>query len=176
MKKIMADSSDKKLFSKVWRLYEKSFPEEEKRSLNQHIKAIEDHRFHPCAYISEQEEVKAICFYWCFFEFIYLEHLAVDPNLRNRGIGSKIIKDLQLENRYIILEIEPPINKISKQRLAFYERNNFKRTGYAFRQLKYKPSNDDVCLELLCNRLMDKHLFEIFQNTIYQELQIYCDN
>ncbi len=167
--------NNKECFDKAWKLYEASFPEYERRSLNQHIQAIEDSRFHPYVYTSSSSELLAICFYWEFLDFIYLEHFAVHQNWRNKGIGAKIISTLTSNNKPIILEIEPPINQQQKQRLRFYERHHFTPTDYTFKQLRYNPQNQEVFLKLLCSTPMNDVLFEKFKSTIYKELQIYCE-
>ncbi len=175
MKKIRSDNSDKELFSKTWELYAKSFLEDEQRSLNKHIEAMKDNRFCPYIYTLNKSNLLAICFYWDFHDFKYLEHFSVNPNYRNKGIGSEIIRSFNDDKSPVVLEIEPPIDEISKQRLKFYERNNFKETGYIFKQLKYRKSNNDVLLELLCNKEMNPDFFQKFKRTIYDELAIYCD-
>ncbi len=162
-------------FNEVWELYTHSFPTDEQRTLNMHLKAIENNRFCPYVYTSEQSELLAICFYWEFTDFIYLEHFAVNPTFRNKGIGSEILNALTSQNKPIILEIEPPIDLQQKQRLKFYQRSNFTQTGYTFKQLKYQLNSNEVLLELLCNQPMNNNLFEKFQNTIYTELEVYCE-
>ncbi|PID94223.1 MAG: hypothetical protein CSA95_04080 [Bacteroidetes bacterium] len=175
MIKIKSNSRDERLFSMTWELYRKSFPVEEQRPLNKHLQAMCNSKFHPYIYTTEEADLLAICFYWDFHDFKYLEHFSVNPNYRNRGIGSEIIRSFNEDKYPVILEIEPPIDEISKQRLKFYERNNFKETGYIFKQLKYQKNNKDVLLELLCNKEMNGDFFQKFQHTIYHELAIYCD-
>lgn len=159
----------------AWELYTNSFPIEEQRPLSLHQKAINDTRFHPYVYVSDQDELLAICFYWQFPQFKYLEHFAVNPKYRNKGIGSKIIKNFAQDHQPVILEIEPPIDTISIQRLRFYKRNLFKETPHCFKQLKYQKIKEDVWLNLLCNQEMSTNLFQQFQDIIYQELTIYCE-
>ncbi len=175
MNKLKYSNNSSELSKQTWILYEKSFSEEEKRPFNMYLKAIEDNRFFPYIYTSKQKELLALCFYWDFINFKYLEYLAVNPKYRSKGIGSQIIKELVVSEQPVILEIEPPIDKISKKRLMFYENNNFKQTGYSFKQLKYKKNNNDIFLDLLCNKPMNNNLFELFKNTIYKELTIYCE-
>ncbi len=175
MNKFIYSIAERYLARQVWELYTTSFPIEEQRPYLQHKKAMLYSRFYPYVYTSGESELLAICFYWDFIDFKYLEHFAVNPNYRNRGIGSKIIKTLSQEEQPFILEIEPPVDVISKQRLRFYERCHFRQTNYTFQQLKYRKENDDVLLELLCNKNFDNNLFEKFKHTIYQELIRYCE-
>ncbi len=174
MKKQKHHPSNPKLFHEAWELYTHSFPTDEQRPLNLHLKAIEDNRFCPYVYTSEQEALLAICFYWNFSDFLYLEHFSIKPEFRNKGIGSKIISSLITDKQPIVIEIETPTDKQQKQRLKFYERNQFQQTDYTFKQLKYKADNRDVFLQLLCSTNMNNDFFEKFQTTIYNELQAYC--
>lgn len=66
---------------------------------------------------------------------VLLDYLGVKKNLRNGGIGSKILKLLQLKNMTIIVESEMPIsgdkkeeNDIRLRRIEFYKRNGFTPT------------------------------------------------
>ncbi len=175
MNKINYSDINSQLAKKAWEIYTTSFPMEEQRPYLQHKKAMSDSRFYPYVYISDQLELLAICFYWDFADFKYLEHFAVNPNYRNQGIGSKIIKTFSQEEQPIILEIDPPIDEVSKQRLCFYERCKFRQTNYTFQQLKYRKDSKNVLLKLLCNQELNNDLFEKFKLTIYQELTKYCE-
>ncbi len=174
MKLLLANRNDG-YFDDIWKLYTMSFPQNERRNLVTHLKAMKDKRFYPAIYLSEQSELLALCFYWKFPDFIYLEHLAVNPNYRNKGVGSKILRVLTSYNQPVVLEIDPPFDAISKQRLHFYQKNKFILTDYTFRQLKYQKRSDELFLNLLCSVKMDNRLFQDFKNTIYLELTKYCE-
>ncbi len=173
MNKLFCKNTNSDFYREVWELYESSFPQIERRTFSLHAKATEDERFFPSVYTSDASELLAICFYWDFPDFRYLEHLAVRPNIRSQGIGSQIIKELTTDRRTVILEIEPPIDKQSKQRLNFYERNNFIHTNYKFTQLKYRKNNAEIQLDLLCNKPMNEGLYIKFGQIINKELQKY---
>ncbi len=173
-KKIL-ENKHSKFFEQSWELYIKSFPKNERRTKKTHLKAMRDKRFFPIIYISPKSELLALCFYWKFSTFIYLEHLAVNSNCRSQGIGSKIIQEIIQEKLPVVLEIDPPFDAISKQRLHFYQKNKFILTDYTFRQLKYQKRSDELFLNLLCSVKMDNRLFQEFKNTIYLELTKYCE-
>lgn len=160
-------------FKQVWNLYESAFPDLEKRTLKKHTEALADKRFKPNVYLDEKDNVLGLCFGWEFSEFIYLEHLAVNPNFRNKGIGSEIITEFKQSIKPVILEIEPPSDEITTRRLMFYKRNNFIETEYTFKQLKYKRENKDLFLNLLCNKPMNDKLYNSFKEVIYRELTMY---
>ncbi len=175
MNKINYSDINSQLADKAWELYTTSFPIDEQRPYLQHKKAMSDSRFYPYVYTSDESELLAICFYWDFIDFKYLEHFAVNPNYRNQGIGSEIIKTFRRTKQPVILEIDPPVDSVSKQRLRFYERCQFRQTNYTFQQLKYRKDSNDVLLKLLCNKKLNSDLFEKFKHVVYQELAIYCE-
>lgn len=67
----------------------------------------------------------------------YLLYLAVNPNIRSKGYGSKMMEWLSFRSgkKPVALDIEQPKENAenSKQRISrykFYERNGFKESGY----------------------------------------------
>ena len=55
----------------------------------------------------------------------YLMYLAVEPNLRNKSYGSKILNDLKEKYKLLFLSIDEPNNSMSIRRKNFYLRNGF---------------------------------------------------
>ena len=69
---------------------------------------------------------------------LYLFYLAVDDAVRGRGLGTRLLAELQYRHPgcSIVLDIEPVIAEADnaeqrRRRLAFYERAGFRDTGYA---------------------------------------------
>ena len=63
---------------------------------------------------------------WEFESFIYIEHFAVDPALRNSGTGSAMLQELVKQyQKPICLEVELPEDELTRRRIGFYERNGF---------------------------------------------------
>ena len=74
----------------------------------------------------------------------YLMYFAIDKEMRNKGIGSRVLLDLTKQYNTIILSIENMEDPISKKRKDFYLRNHFYETN------KYTEQNG-VYYELLCS-------------------------
>ena len=55
----------------------------------------------------------------------YLMYLAVEPNLRNKNYGSKILSDLKEKYQLLFLSIDEPNDSISIRRKNFYLKNGF---------------------------------------------------
>lgn len=131
--------SDSRLREQVWRLYNESFPQYERRRISSHTRACEDNDFHTYIVV-ENGNLLALLFYWTYDRTIYIEHIAVNPLLRGRSIGSRLLSGFfeQHPGTDIILEIDPPVDDISRRRLAFYERLGFKNSGRVFRHPSYR--------------------------------------
>ncbi len=79
-------SADDMLFSKMWEVYEYSFPQHEKRTKASQIESME--RGAEIACFCEDGEFLGFMIYWMFDTFIYIEHLAIEKGVRSRGYGS----------------------------------------------------------------------------------------
>ena len=69
---------------------------------------------------------------------LYLFYLAVDDAARGRGVGTRLLAELERRRPgcSIVLNIEPVIDEADnaeqrRRRLSFYERAGFRDTGYA---------------------------------------------
>ena len=107
-------------FAEAWRIYDASFPRCEKRSREHLVQALADPLFLPQVVLSG-ERVAAVVFCWRTPGGLYLEHLAVDPGLRNEKLGSRLASGGQP----VVLEIEPPADELTRRRCGFYRRNGF---------------------------------------------------
>lgn len=74
---------------------------------------------------------------WENADFIYVEHFCMLPDVRGRGCGSRALELLRARGKTIILEIDPPVDDISRRRKGFYERNGFIANDYDYTHLPY---------------------------------------
>lgn len=131
------------------RLYHASFPPEEQRAWEQ----IADADSMPLALgVYRGEEFAGIATVWPFGHFVYIEHLAIDPAMRNGGIGAEAIR--QLKSRYglpLVLEVEPAEHPdpMAARRIDFYRRCGFTLLDHPYRQPPYAPGLPWVELRLM---------------------------
>ena len=80
-----------------------------------------------------------------------LEHLACTPLSRGLGIGTKLVQDILSEagNHPVILEVEPPVDKVTKRRVGFYERLGFVLNLYPHYQPPLNLTTDMVELKIM---------------------------
>ena len=97
---------NRKKISKIFYRYEKTFPEEERRSKDQFLDLAEN----PDAFvysINHEDENIGYCVIWELQEFYFLEHFEVFEEFRNQKFGEKILESLQEKFEKLILELEP---------------------------------------------------------------------
>ena len=162
-------------WEKVWSLYEDSFPEAERRKLEDHLRACENELFHPTS-IWEDDQFIGIVFYWEWSNYRYIEYLAVAPELHGHGYGSQIIKKIRDSEYTIILEIDPLINELTVRRLQFYERAGFTLTPYRFIHLPYRlDGNEQELLILSYPKMITKEQHKDFLEFIDTKVRKYCE-
>lgn len=138
------------LFDAVYEIMKESFPRDEFRSYEGQKALLERSDYHLKTY--EQEgKLLGFCAYYVFEKFLYIEHLACTPLSRGLGIGTKLVQDILSEagNHPVILEVEPPVDKVTKRRVGFYERLGFVLNLYPHYQPPLNPTTDMVELKIM---------------------------
>ena len=136
------------LFTKVWSLYKKSFPPEERRQLRAQIKIMDNPLYHFEIIVNDNEFIGFIM-WWSFERIRYIEHLATLPRLRSKGYGQHILKRFTSESTPILLEVEQPDTEINKRRICFYQRMGFIINEYEYKQPPHKKHGNYVPLILM---------------------------
>ena len=127
------------LREEMWKLYEESFPDYERRSRTAQERALGDNAARNMI-LYEGDTLVALLFYWMLDETVYAEFLAVNPAMRGRKTGSKVMEQFLAENagRTVILEIEPPEDELTIRRLHFYERLGFVANRHEYTHPSYR--------------------------------------
>ena len=121
-------------------LYRASFPLHEQRESPSQEQILQDEAyFFYLIYDGEQFVGLLLC--WETGQFIYVEHLCIRPELRCRHYGQRALEYLQQKGKTIILEIDPPVDDLSRRRMGFYERNHFNENAYAHIHPPYHREN-----------------------------------
>lgn len=119
-------STSDSLFERFSELFQSSFPVNERRPLESLKKIISDEHDVYCDAVLKDIVFVGLLVYWDFSDFVYVEYLAVNPDIRGGGIGARILSQLKdCVRRPVVLEVEPPLNELAKRRIGFYERNGF---------------------------------------------------
>ena len=125
----LTDTRDER-YNAARALYAVSFPYHEQRGDEAQAAALAsaDYRFE---LIYDGDEFAGLMLCWEAEDFIYVEHFCTVPELRGRGIGAAALALLAQSGKKIILEIDPPIDEISRRRKNFYERAGFAENPFA---------------------------------------------
>jgi ribosomal protein S18 acetylase RimI-like enzyme len=142
------------------------FPEHEMKDPNQLKDLIEEKDVY---HIEETDDY--IILYADFPTFLFIDYLLVISNSRGKGMGTKVLDRLKKRGKMILLEAEPsdPDNEDTRRRLAFYEKNGFRKAD----QIRYVREDDE-------GRPFSMHILywsptEMPQETIMERMEKACE-
>jgi len=149
------DDPDRKFLHE---LYFKSFPPEERRPWDMLLKSADDSN-HPLSLlkiIDSENRTAGFMTRWHLSGFTYIEHFAINPQMRGCGIGAAAMSALiAAEGRTpVVLEAEPADNgdvyPMAQRRIAFYRRLGFiDFPQFEYFQPPYSPALPKVKLTLM---------------------------
>lgn len=136
-------------FDEFWMLYEASFPEDERRDeLSQRL-LLQNPRYRLIPYYKD-DHMLAFLSLWNLDAFVFVEHFAVKESFRGNGYGSKIIDDIKKQfGKIIVLEVEPPVDVITRRRIKFYERLGFYLNDCDYIQPAYSKQQKALRMRLM---------------------------
>lgn len=131
-------------FSEIYRIMQASFSDDEYRPYDEQLALFEEPEYRiyymPAGFLAV----------WEFESFIYIEHFAVDPALRNSGTGSAMLQELVKQyQKPICLEVELPEDELTRRRIGFYERNGFVFNEYPYIQPPISKGKSPVPLRIM---------------------------
>ncbi|MEG0992210.1 MAG: GNAT family N-acetyltransferase [Bacteroidales bacterium] len=137
--------SDDQTLTPLIALYEASFPEEERRELSQLKKLIDSAGQMFLNAVFFEDQIAGLFIYWKMDGFYYLEHLAVQPELRNQKLGARILAwaDQNLQGLRL-LEVEPDTTEMAARRIGYYKRNGYDILTKDYVQPSYR-TDEDAC-------------------------------
>ena len=74
-------------WDEAWAIYQNSFPQKEIRSLEDHLQALSDPHYTADGIWSDGRLI-GILYYWTAPEYVYIEHLAISPDLRGANMAA----------------------------------------------------------------------------------------
>lgn len=149
MKLVKIKNPNSKEFEKAWKIYESSFPSDERRDLDGLSKNFKN-RIYNFYSVYEKGLLIGILDGWVFDSFKFIEHLAIKQKLREKGLGTGLLKKIIKENKKLIIgEVEKPETEIAKRRIKFWEKAGFKLNKYDYIQPAYNKNKNPVPMFLL---------------------------
>lgn len=89
-------------------------------------------------FFREAMDLYGLIFYWRTERFSYIEHFAINPNMRGNNLGSRCLQEFVEAHGNVILEIDPPKDPISIRRKNFYMRLGFQENNYQHEHPPYR--------------------------------------
>ena len=154
----------------VENLLHESFPEEERRDDDMQRYNTDNNPLFT-AYLITDDTIGLITL-WKLSGFLYVEHLATSPSVRNKGYGKMIMQALlnNFPDSKIVLEVELPEDELSKRRIGFYERNGFTLCEKPYMQPPYRKSGSPIPMYIMfsgtdsIDGMFDTITSEIYKN------------
>ena len=138
-------------------LYLNSFPAEERRPWEAIASPAAGKRPELFAVIADGR-LAGMLTLWTFDRFASVGHLAIDPSLRGRGVGSAAMRKLieKTGRKPIVLEIEPPVPERPEtvRRRDFYRALGFETIDTGYIQPPYTPDLPSVHLHLMATTIL----------------------
>ena len=143
MKLIAASPAD---FPTLYAALCAAFPENERRD-EENARALLDRTDYRLLHIEEAGERIGLFSLFEFEDFRFLEHFAILPEYRNRGLGTRALS--LLTDRPVILEAELPTTPIATRRIGFYRRCGFSVNPIEYAQPPYRTGDAPTPMHLL---------------------------
>ena len=153
-------------FPEIYRIMQASFSDDEYRPYDEQLALFEEPEYRiyymPAGFLAV----------WEFESFIYIEHFAVDPALRNSGTGSVMLKELVKQyQKPICLEVELPEDELTRRRIGFYERNGFVFNEYPYIQPPISKGKSPVPLRIMTYRSeITREEFQKMKEILYRRV------
>lgn len=128
---------------------EEAFPLNERRSDQQMVLLLNEPSFSPYVLMVDNSAV-GILNVWHLELFDYIEHFAMIPSMRGKGVGSFMLRQfLQQVDSRVVIEVEKPTSEQNKRRISFYEQHGFSLCPVDYVQPPYDQKKEAVPLLLM---------------------------
>jgi len=159
-------------FDKIFALMEKSFPESERRTYAGQKELMANQHYRLISEKDNNNQIVAFLAAWEFPSFRFVEHIAVDPDLRGSGVGGKMLTAYMKESKKpILLEVEYPDTELAQRRIGFYERLGFRLNSFEYVQPPLHKGQDDLPLKIMSYlQLLTNEEFILYREILYKNV------
>lgn len=114
-----------KEFDTIYEIMKEAFPPIERRTYEDQKALLMRDNYHLHT-LEDKGNIMAFISVWDYDGFIFIEHLAIAKDYRNRGLGADLLKNIiSFYQKMVILEVELPQTDIATRRIGFYQRLGF---------------------------------------------------
>ena len=151
-------------------LFESAFPEDERPDFE--VLGHRDSRFHfMVAATADDDEPVGILSFWDFEDFTYVEHFAIDEELRGQGLGKAVFLNFMSQRTgQVVLEAELPHDEVSEHRVEFYATMGFDCCPQRYEQPSYRKGGRKVPMVVMSKLPMDDDEFEEVRSVLEREV------
>lgn len=152
------DTSSDSEIAFLKKIYTESFPTSERRSFNYMLELYNNEsNIFTILMVFKNEIPIGFFTYWSFNEYIFAEHFAIITEIRNGGVGKKVMElFLKAQTKPIILEVELPSTILSERRIGFYQRLGFKLwNDIPYQQPPYRENENPIPMKLMTKGEID---------------------
>ncbi len=167
----MLEIIDVREFDRIYDIMELSFPHDEVRS-RAGQRALTEREVYRIYATRQDGRIVGFLAVYDFSDFAFIEHFAIDPELRGGGLGSAMLAELcEAIGKSICLEAELPETELARRRIGFYERNGFFANPYPYIQPPIEAGRAPVPLCVMSyGRALGREEFERMREVIYREV------
>ncbi len=162
-------------YEDMLQLYQDAFPVEERRPVEKLNELVENKKSFVANALVHDGQFAGLLNYWEFDSFVYLEHLAMLPQLRGQNLGGMLLETLKKDIHLpLVLEAERPETEIAARRAAFYQRHGFHVVDKDYMQPPYRAGEDEFPLWLFSTdehfplenvRLIKQEVYGVFAHS-----------
>lgn len=172
IKFIPISTADVLRYSYMEKLITTAFPADEYRALDQLRQYTDAPNSFTNHVVQDDDRMIGIFTCWDFDDFVYIEHFATDPEVRNGGYGKKIMETWCKDcPKPIVLEVEEPVEEMSRRRVGFYERLGYKLWKADYQQPPYKEGDHYLPMRIMAfGNLECEHDYEKIKHLLYTQV------
>ena len=150
-------------------LFEEAFPEQERPPFSS-LRHRDAGKFHFLVAENGDDPV-GILTYWTFDDLVYVEHFAIDEELRNQGLGKAVFLNfLSQQTEQVVLEVELPNTEEADHRVEFYASIGFFSNPQHYIQPSYHNDDRSVPMLIMSKYELDDDEFEEIKQLLYREV------
>ena len=159
------------LYKELYVIYEKSFPESERRNFEEFFSLVNNNAF-GFYYLLQDNELLGFYTQWIFSNFYYIEHLAINEQYRCKGFGSQLTGLIvSTSPKLLVIEVERPGDPGSDRRIKFYLRTGFNLCDFDYIQPPYCYGKSPVPMYLMTYpNVPDYNEYLKIRETLYREV------
>ena len=162
------------VFPTLYELMQQSFPPAEIRTYEGELALLarEDYRV---LTVMEDETIQAFIAEWRLDGFCFVEHFAVNPAIRGKGLGTDVFGTyLEQADCPVVIEVDDASTQEATRRVAFYERLNLRLSEIRYPQPKLRVGGEPVPLRMMVYPdAVTEDALQMMRELIY--ITIYCN-